>query len=109
MAFDDHDFRAIASPTQEELIDARERTDAGMRLAFPHLFDRSDPPPFVPPPLDAEAEKRVSSKLLDAQAAIHEAAMEVPLEGEPTLHERFNALRTELDYIAVSLTERFGS
>ena len=97
-----------AEPTIEELVEARERTDAGMRLAFPHLFDRLMPP-AAPEPLNAEAAARVGAQLLDAQAAILTAAAQVPLEGEELLHSSFNQLINQLDGIGRALAERFGS
>lgn len=108
MAFDDRDFRDIPVPTIPELIEARERMDAGLRRVLPKLFDHSgDVGGVVPPPLDADKAKRISSNLLDAQAAIRVAAFGIPLEGEEALHRKLNALVNQIDDIGAVLSERF--
>ncbi len=110
MSFDHKDFRDVPVPATNELLEARERMDAGLRLACPHLFDRTrEAQGSIPPPLDAEVAKRVSSKLLDAQADIRAAAFEIPLEGEIQLHKQLNALVNQIDDIGAVLAERFGS
>lgn len=65
MGFEDHDFREVPVPSNEELIEARERADRGLRLAFPELTERlsvAQPQPDLDP---EEAAKRAGSDLLD--------------------------------------------
>lgn len=104
-----HSHGPLAETSQEELIEARERTDAGIRLACPYLFDREKSASFVPPALDSESAQRVSSKLLDAEVAIKAAGREIPLEGEQALHKQLNGLVNQIGDIGAVLAERFGS
>lgn len=105
----DREKRRLAAPTDAELIEARERTDAGVRLAMPALAERvglgaaqseADPDP------DAEkAAHRTGPDLLDIRAALIVAAARFPLSDE-ALNKAFNDAVNRVDGIGAMLAER---
>ncbi len=102
-------------PKIEELIEARERMDAGLRLALPQLAERIGigskevAAPEEKAPVDHATATKVGTRLLDAHKAVMEAAVELPLDGQVDLHLALNGLVNEIDRIAGELAERWGS
>jgi hypothetical protein len=100
-----------ASPTINELIEARERADAGLRLAMPQLAERlgvgEDHP--EPEPIAAEAFERTGSDLLDIRAALVVAGARFPLKGHVAIHQALNGLVNGVDDLAALLSERSPS
>jgi hypothetical protein len=100
-----------AEPTINELIEARERADAGLRLAMPQLAERlgaGEPDP-EPEPIAAEAIERTGSDLLDIRAALMVAAGRFPLKDNDEIHGWINALVNGTDALAALLSERCSS
>ena len=102
--------RLPEEPKLEELIEARERMDAGLRLAFPQLTERigTRPEPDEKEPVDHEVAAAVGAGLWDAKAAVMEAAVALPLT-QQDLHLALNGLVNEIDRITGELAERWGS
>lgn len=101
--------RRLAAPTDAELIEARERTDAGVRLAMPELAEQlgigaaqPDPDPKLTP---EEAAHRTGPDLLDIRALLIVAAARFPLSDE-ALHMAFNDAVNRIDGIGAMLAER---
>jgi hypothetical protein len=105
--------RSLTPPSEQELLEARERADAGFRLALPHLAERlglgAKEAAQTKATIDHQTATRVGTKLLEAHEAVMDAALELPLEGQMDLHLAFNGLVNELDRISQVLAERWGS
>ena len=106
------DDRVPDAPSFEELAEARERADAGHRIAFPQLFGKRvehKEPVAEKAKVDHATATVVGTKLLDAHKSLMEAALALPLDGHADLHLAFNALVNEIDRISGELAERWGS
>src|SRR5215218_644416 len=94
--------------TDQELAEAMERTDAGMRLAFPQLLSRMaeggrPEPDTSAAPVEHGVAAKVASHLMDADDAVWEASKALPLEGQLELHHALQTVKTELASIAKEL------
>jgi len=94
-----------------ELIEARERTDAGVRLAMPQLAEQLGvaapaSPAEAPAEIGEEEAGAVGRALDGAREKVQEAGVALPLEGHIDLHLRFNAVINEIDRIGAILAER---
>jgi hypothetical protein len=96
-------------PTLDQLADARERADAGLRLAFPQLYERPAPSPEPVVEVDSETVGKVGSDLAQARQKVIDAGMHLDLEGNVDLHLRLNALVNEIDRFGAVLAERHSS
>jgi hypothetical protein len=97
-----------AEPTINELIEARERADAGVRLAMPKLAEQLDlggGQAEADPAAAEEAAQRTGPDLLDVRAALIVAAARFPLSDE-ALHKAFNDAVNRVDGIGAMLAER---
>lgn len=96
-------------PTIDELVEARECTDAGLRLAFPQLFERAAPAPEPDIEVDTETASKVGADLAEARQKLIDAGMHLDLEGNVDLHLRLNALVNDIDRFGAVLAERHSS
>jgi len=99
----------VNEPTIDQLVDARERTDAGMRLALPHLFERPAPAPEPVVEVDAETAQAIGVDLGEAAQKVIHAGMHLGLEEHPDLHLRLNAIVNEINDFGAVLAERHSS
>jgi hypothetical protein len=92
-----------------QLIEARERTDAGVRLAMPQLAEQiglgAPHPKETPPAIEPEAVDQSGAALGRGREAVMAAALPLPLEHED-IHLRINAVVNEIDRIGAILAER---
>lgn len=103
----------LAATSDEELIEAREQADAGIRAAMPQFMEslarvESGAAP-EPEPVSAEAIQKSGSDLLDIRAALKVIAHRFPLEGNEEVHGWVNALINGTDALAALLAERSPS
>lgn len=98
--------------SDEELIEARERMDAGLGRAFPQLLERladgGDEAVCDKHAIDHETASAVGRELLNARQAIFNAAKALPLKPQTDLHLAFNGLINEIDRLAGEVAERWG-
>jgi hypothetical protein len=96
-----------AEPTINQLIEARERADAGIRLAMPQLAEQlGGVPEGEPDRISPEAFERTGSDLLDIRAALVVAGARFPLKGHEAIHQAINGLINGTDDLASLLSER---
>jgi len=92
-----------------QLIDARERTDAGVRLAMPQLAEQiglgGAHPEGTPPEIEADDARRAGVALGKCREQAIAAALPLSFE-QSDLHLRLNALVNEIDRIGAILAER---
>jgi hypothetical protein len=102
---------AKLAASDEELIEARERADAGLRLALPQFMESLDAhdPPSSQEPVSKEAYKRTGSDLLDIRAALIVIGRRYPLEGYGDIHGTVNDLVNRVDHLGSVLSERSPS
>lgn len=100
-------------PTLEQLVEAREQVDAGLRLAFPQLHEQIaagvQGAPADKKAVDHEIATEVGTKLLDARKAIMDAGVALPLDGQVDLHLAFSGLLNEIDRVTGELAQRWRS
>lgn len=99
-----------AEPTLEELVEAREQMDAGLRLAFPMLTEQVASEPAKPrPTISHEEGTAAAHELLNAEDALRKAARAVALEGNITFHLHLNVALNELREAGSELTDGWES
>jgi hypothetical protein len=97
-------------PSIEELIEARDRTDAGLRLALPQLFDDVEPQKAeAPASIDHETAKEIGNDLLEVQGAVSRIALALPLKGHMDIHLALNGMGNEVDRLLALVSERWGA
>jgi hypothetical protein len=100
------------APTQEELLEARDLVDAGLRLAFPQLFERLiERPPLQKEegaPIGHEDAAAIGGSLLEIEERLRAIALRLPLAGHTDLHLALNGMLNEVDRLAKTLAERWG-
>lgn len=99
--------------TGEQLIEAREHADAGIRLAFPQLLSRlaegqRPEEDTTAAPVDHSVAAKVATHLMDADDAIWEASKALPLEGQLELHHALQSVKKEIGSIAKELDRRWS-
>lgn len=97
------------APTNEELLEAAERADAGHKLAYPRLFDQSTAgePEQPVARIDHKTAKTIGSELLDMQGSIFRTALALPLEGHMDIHLALNGLGNEVERLLKVVSERW--
>jgi hypothetical protein len=113
MSFQSHGPRKRAHDgvSDEQLIEAREMADAGLRLAYPQLFERLDGErrqEEEPAPIDHEDAAAIGVGLLQIEEELRSIALRLPLAGHKDLHLALNGMLNEVDRIAKVLAERWG-
>lgn len=101
---------AKLAASDEELIEAREQADAGIRAALPQFMEslervESGSAP-KPEPVSAEAIQKTGTDLLDIRAALQVIGTRFPLDGDEEIHGWVNALINGTDSLAALLSER---
>jgi hypothetical protein len=95
--------------TDEELLAAREMTDAGLGSAMPQFFERltHKPEPEGRPALDHELATATGADLLELRERVLAMGARLPLENQD-IHLAFNAMVNEIDRLAGVIAERWG-
>lgn len=99
------------APTEDELLQAGEMADAGLRLAYPQLYERLDAEQRreeSPAPIDHEAATEIGRDLLATEERLRSIALRLPLAGHKDLHLALNGMLNEVDRVAKVLAERWG-
>lgn len=98
-------------PSLAELMEARERADAGIRLAMPQLAERigiSDPEPEVPADPGPIFAIKVIDHLREARIEFREALMDADRMGDWALHMELAKRTADLDDFLEVLGERWS-
>jgi hypothetical protein len=90
-----------------DLIEARERADAGLRLAFPQLVE-SLTPQLPAPELTTEDANAIGYRMGNARADLIEAMKVADVCGERELHMRLADLVNQVDELAGMLSVLAG-
>lgn len=107
--------RTLAEPSLAELAEARERADAGIRLAMPEFAERLaiGAAPFTPDQIPADLDPLFALKAIDhlreARIEFREALKDADRMGDLTLHTELVDRSADLDDLLDVLTERWGS
>lgn len=97
------------APSNEELMEAAERADAGHKLAFPQLFDQSSAAArSTVATIDHESASAAGNELLDIKASIDKVALALPLEGQMDIHLALNVMGNEVEWLLALVSERWG-
>lgn len=99
------------APTDEQLLEAREAADLGLRLVCPQLYERlarERAPEEAPATINHEDAAAIGADLLSIRERVLRMGARLPLEGNKDLHLAFNGMVNEVDRIAGVLAERWG-
>jgi hypothetical protein len=99
------------APTDEQLLEARESADLGLRLVFPQLYERlgrEQAREEMPATIDHETAAAIGADLLELRERILALEVKLPLEGNVDLHLAFNAMLNEIDRLGGVVAERWG-
>lgn len=101
--------RTPKEPTDAELFEAAEMMDAGLRLAFPQLFEPEPEAPDTPEPISHEEAKEAGAGLMEMKAGLKRTVNGLALKGNVDIHLGLNALEREIDRISGELAERWST
>jgi hypothetical protein len=100
------------APTDEQLLEARESADLGLRLVFPQLFESLEREQAAeeetPATIDHETATAIGADLLELRERVLALGLKLPLEGNADLHLAFNAMLNEIDRLGGVIAERWG-
>jgi hypothetical protein len=100
------------APTDAELVEAAERTDAGLRLAVPMLFDGlgadPEPPPNTRESISPELASLVVARIDDARVKLREAMKLLDGSGDRAAHIGVAEEVERVSALTALLIEKWG-
>lgn len=99
------------APTDEELAQAAEMADAGLRLAYPQLHERLEAERHQeeePAPVEHEDATAIGVDLLEIEERLRAIAMRLPIKGHHDLHLALNGMLNEVSRLGGVLAKRWA-